>query len=207
MEVQPGVVKDTQEKSRRGARGDPGPGDHRTGYFRACPTSATCAQPQAAGAAHDDRPNFAYRLGRVRDLSRGHDAAHRHLERLYRLVEDGLDVDELLKERLTTLKADRDQAKAALERAREQSASPIQIDPALIERFGRTLCDNFTAGSVPFRKAYLRSLIDVIEVDDRQIRIKGSKDVLEKAVLARQNRESWCSQTSTRWRARRDSNS
>ena len=43
---------------------------------------------------------------------------------------------------------------------------------------------NLTAGSTPFRKAYLRSLIDVIEVDDALIRIKGSKDVLERAVLA-----------------------
>jgi site-specific DNA recombinase len=66
--------------------------------------------------------------------------------------------------------------------------------------------ENFRSGSVPFRKAYLRSLIDVIEVDDHQIRIKGSKDVLEKAVLASQNNQSWCSQTSTKWRARRDSN-
>ena len=43
--------------------------------------------------------------------------AEDRLKRLYRLVEDGLDVDEVLKERLTTLKADRDRAKAALERA------------------------------------------------------------------------------------------
>jgi site-specific DNA recombinase len=132
--------------------------------------------------------------------------AEDRLKRLYRLVEDGLDVDEVLKERLTTLKADRDRAKAALERARDQSASQIQIDPALIERFGRTMRENFTAGSVPFRKAYLRSLIDVIEVDDHQVRIKGTKEVLEKAVLASQHRESWCSQTSTRWRTRHDSN-
>jgi len=41
--------------------------------------------------------------------------------------------------------------------------------------------ENFTSGSIPFRKAYLQSLIDVIEVDDAQIRIKGSKDVLEKS--------------------------
>jgi hypothetical protein len=67
--------------------------------------------------------------------------------------------------------------------------------------------ENFSTGSVPFRKAYLQSLIDVIEVDDDQIRIKGNKDLLEKAVLASQNDQRWCSQTSTRWRARRDSNS
>jgi hypothetical protein len=36
----------------------------------------------------------------------------------------------------------------------------------------------------PFRRAYLQSLVDVIEVDDRQIRIKGSKELLERVVLA-----------------------
>jgi len=120
------------------------------------------------------------------------------LKRLYRLVEDGLtDLDEVLKERLNTLKADRDRAKAALERAEEHSGSQTQIDPALIERFGRTIRENFSSGSVPFRKAYLRSLIDVIEVDDHQIRIKGNKELLEKAVLASQNAQPWCSQAST----------
>jgi hypothetical protein len=44
----------------------------------------------------------------------------------------------VLKDRLHTLKADRDRAKAALERAKEYSVSHIRIDPALIERFGRT---------------------------------------------------------------------
>jgi hypothetical protein len=38
-------------------------------------------------------------------------------------------------------------------------------------------------GSVPVRKACFRSLIAEIEVGDHQIRIKGSKDLLEKAVL------------------------
>ena len=134
--------------------------------------------------------------------------AEEKLKRLYRLVEDGLtDLDEVLKDRLNTVKADRDRARAALERAKEHSTSQIQIDPKLIERFGRVMRENFTTGSIPFRKAYLQALIDVIEVDDRKIRIKGSKDVLEKAVVASQNREAGCSQISTRWRARRDSNS
>jgi site-specific DNA recombinase len=129
------------------------------------------------------------------------------LKRLYRLVEDGLtDLDEVLQDRLHTLKADRDRAKAALERAKEYSVSHIRIDPALIERFGRTICESLSTGSVPFRKAYLRSLIDVIEVDDHQIRIKGNKELLEKAVLASQNAQPWCSQASTRWRSLGDSN-
>jgi site-specific DNA recombinase len=145
---------------------------------------------------------------RIVYLQREMTEADDKLKRLYRLVEDGLtDLDEVLKDRLNTLKADRDRANAALERAREHSVSQIHIDPALIERFGRTMHEKFSTGSVPFRKAYLRSLIDVVEVDDHQIRIKGNKELLEKAVLASQSGQSWCSQTSTRWRARRDSNS
>jgi hypothetical protein len=70
------------------------------------------------------------------------------------------------------------------------------VDPALIERFSRTMRENFRTRSVPSRKAYLQSLINVIEVDDHQIRIKGSKELLERAVLASQNGHSWCSQMS-----------
>jgi hypothetical protein len=50
----------------------------------------------------------------------------------------------------------------------------------------------------------LQSLIGTIEIDDDEIRIKGSKDLLEKAILASQSGPSGCSQTSTRWRARRE---
>ena len=145
---------------------------------------------------------------RILALQREMIDAEDKLKRLYRLVEDGLtDLDEVLKDRLNLLKTGRDQAKAALERAKEHSASQIQIDPGLIERFGRIMHESFRVGSVPFRKAYLRSLIDVIEVDDHQVRVRGNKDLLEKAVVASQNGQGWCSQTSTRWRARRDSNS
>ena len=73
-------------------------------------------------------------------LQREVTSAEDKLKRLYRLVEDGLtDLDEVLKDRLSTLKADRDRAQAALERAREHLAPQIQIDPALIERFGRMM--------------------------------------------------------------------
>ena len=40
---------------------------------------------------------------------------------------------------------------------------------------------------VSFRKVCLQSLIAAIEVDDGQVRTRGSKDFLEKAVLASQN--------------------
>ena len=89
---------------------------------------------------------------------------------------------------------------------KSRQGAAIRIDPALIEAFGRTMRENLTTGSPPFRKAYLRSLIDVIEVDDAQVRIKGSKDVLERAVLAGGSGIELRSQMSTKWRARHDSN-
>jgi site-specific DNA recombinase len=61
--------------------------------------------------------------------------------------------------------------------------------------------ENLSTGSVPFRKAYLQSLIASIEVDDHKVLIKGSKDLLEKAALWNQNGQAWCSQMSTEWRA------
>lgn len=110
-------------------------------------------------------------------------------------------MDHVLKDRLNTLKADRDRAKAALERAKSHSSQAIQIDPALLEQFSRSMRENFTSRSVPCRKAYLQSLIDVIEVYDDQIHITGSKDVLERAVLATRTGGVPGSQMSTEWRS------
>jgi site-specific DNA recombinase len=145
---------------------------------------------------------------RLMALQREMTDAEDKLKRLYRLVEDGItDLDDVLMDRLNNLKAERNRAKAALEAAKYQIAPGIRIDPALIERFGRIMCEKFTVGSVPFRKAYLQSLIDTVEVNDHHIRIRGSKQVLERAVLAGHTASEAGSQMSTRWRARRDSNS
>lgn len=55
------------------------------------------------------------------------------LKRLYRLVEDDLtDLDDILRERLSSLKAERDRATAALEAAKSRHKSDIRIDPALL---------------------------------------------------------------------------
>lgn len=44
--------------------------------------------------------------------------------------------------------------------------------------------EKLTTGEVPFRKAYMASIVDCIEIDDGEIRIVGRKDVLEQAVQA-----------------------
>jgi site-specific DNA recombinase len=98
-----------------------------------------------------------------------------------RLFELGLD---LLQDRITALRADRDHARAALERARAAVRPAVDVNPILVERFGEAMREKLTTGEIPFRKAYLGSIVDRLEVDDAEIRIVGRKDVLEQAVLA-----------------------
>lgn len=97
------------------------------------------------------------------------------LRRLYKMVEDGV----------TALdKFERERAKAALERIKVQSAPQIALEPDQIERFDDFMRERITEGESTFRKAYLRSIINAIEADDKVIRIHGSKASLEQAVIA-----------------------
>src|SRR5258708_33870065 len=116
---------------------------------------------------------------RIMALQREVADAEDRLKRLYRLVEDGVtDLDDVLKDRLDSLKAGRDRAKAALETAKLNIAPAIRIDPALIDPFGRSMREKFTAGSVPFRKAYFQSLLDALQVDDPPTPTKDSQATL-----------------------------
>lgn len=60
---------------------------------------------------------------------------------------------------------------------------------------------SFVSGSIPFCEAWLQSLVDLIEIDDAKIRIKGSRDVLGGAILASRNRSNPGWQMGTEWRA------
>jgi len=53
-----------------------------------------------------------------------------------------------LKERIASLKLDRDRAKTALDRIRHRSPAN-NIDPEVIERFGRIMRENITTGGIP----------------------------------------------------------
>ncbi len=98
------------------------------------------------------------------------------LRRLYKMVEDGVtDLDDVLGDRLASLKSDRERARAALERIKVRSGFQITLEPDQIERFGAFMREKITEGETPFRKAYLRSIVEAIEVDDKVIRIHGSK--------------------------------
>lgn len=122
---------------------------------------------------------------RIDELSRERTTAEDKLRRLYQLVADGIaEPDDMLKEQIGKLKADRERAHSALERIENQGAAASRLDLDKLVRFGQLMRSNITNGGIPFRKAYLRSLIDAVEVDQHVVRIHGSKTVLERAVLA-----------------------
>src|SRR5262245_51727300 len=123
------------------------------------------------------------------------------------MVEDGLtEFDEILKERIAELKLERDRAQAALDRIRPP-ASSITLDPEAIARFGGAMREAITAGDIRFRKAYIQSVVDRIEVDDHAIRIIGDKATLEQVVAGSAKNGLGVRSFVRKWRARRDSNS
>ena len=134
--------------------------------------------------------------------------ADEKLLRLYDLVEKGLaQLDNVLKDRIEALQTSREIAIAALERAKSASRPTHDISPAAVDRFARAMRDKLSSGEIPFRKAYIRSIVDRIEVDDRCIRIMGRKDVLEQAVLAEGGTAAPMVHSFVpKWRTRQDSN-
>ncbi|WAC26531.1 hypothetical protein [Ancylobacter sp. SL191] len=69
---------------------------------------------------------------------------------------DGItEPDEMLKEQIAKLKADRDRAHSALERIENQGAAASRLDSDKLARFGQLIRSNITGGEAPFRKAYL----------------------------------------------------
>ena len=110
--------------------------------------------------------------------------AEEKLRRLYELVERGLaPLDNVLKDRIEALQTSREIALAALERARSTARPTQDVSLAAVGKFARAMREKLSSGDVPFRKAYIRSIVDRVEVDDACIRIMGRKDVLEQAVL------------------------
>lgn len=148
--------------------------------------------------------------GRIAALRAEVSTGEEKLRRLYQLVEDGVtDLDDMLKERLATLKAERDRAKIALDRIHAAERPPATIAPELIEEFGVLMRRNITEGTVPFRKAWLRSIVDRVEVDTNSVRIIGDKANLEQVIAATSTgslKEPGVRSSVRKWRGLRESN-
>ncbi len=144
---------------------------------------------------------------RITALEREAYEADERLRRLYKAMEDGIaDLDDILKDRITALKADRDRVHGALARARSGLHPAVDISPNVVERFGQAMREKLTTGDVSLRKAYLGAIVDRVEVDDRAIRIVGRKDVLQQAVLANGGPVPGVRSFVRKWRSLRESN-
>lgn len=156
-----------------------------------------------------------------RQASRSEDHAHRmtalhnkvsdaeaRLGRLYQAIEAGIAdmTDPTLKDRLAALKAERDGAKKALDRAFAELQPSARITAEKIEAFARLMRENVTTGSIPFRRAYIRAVVDQVEVDDSEVRIHGRRDVLAKLVMGGGGAPAGVPSFVRKWRARKDSN-
>jgi len=81
-----------------------------------------------------------------------------------------------------------------------QCGTAAAIDAGKMDAFARLMSEKLEAGDTNTRKAYIRSIIDA-EVDDRAIRIVGSKDILGAAVAGKQTENGNVRGFVRKWRA------
>ena len=129
------------------------------------------------------------------------------LKRLYRSIEDGIaDLDDILRNRISSLKAERERIRAALDRAQAQTGTAMAIDAEKIQAFSRLMTEKLDNGDVNSRKSYIRAIVSAVEVDDHAVRIIGSPAVLSAAIARKQTANSNVRGFARKWRARKDSN-
>jgi mannose/cellobiose epimerase-like protein (N-acyl-D-glucosamine 2-epimerase family) len=110
------------------------------------------------------------------------------LKRLYDAIEAGMaDLDDpALKERVTRLKAIRDQARTDAARAAAllETSTQQSITPQMVQRFARTARERIRVDGDGYRRDHLRALAQRVEVADHELRIIGSKSNLLQTLTA-----------------------
>ena len=110
--------------------------------------------------------------------------AESRLGRLYAAIESGVAdlTDQTLKDRVAAVKTERDIAQIAYDRAVAETSPRARITHDKIATSVETMRTNILTGDTPFRRAYIRSVIDQVEVDDDGNPHCGRKSVLERLV-------------------------
>ena len=104
------------------------------------------------------------------------------------------------------LKAERSVAQESLDRIKTNLTAKAEITPAKIDQFTHLMRERLRNGDLNARKAWLGSLIHKIEVDDEEIRISGSKDVLSAALSGPMPQHPPVLGFVRKWRALQESN-
>ncbi len=127
------------------------------------------------------------RTAHIAELRKRATEADAKLKRLYDAIENGVaDLsDPMLKDRVTQLKAIRDQARVDAQRADEAiERSWPSITPQALKTFARQARRRMRMESGGYRRDHLRALAQRIEVDAKEVRIMGSKTVLLRTLVA-----------------------
>lgn len=123
------------------------------------------------------------------------------------MVEDGIaELDDILRDRIASLKMDRERIQTSLERVKTHAIPAAKIPPSVIADFGKKMREHLVSGEIPFRKAYLQSIVDEVEVGYELIRIIGSKAAIENAISGRKKFSKSVRSFERKWRTREDSN-
>jgi site-specific DNA recombinase len=117
----------------------------------------------------------------------------------------------MLKDRVAELKAIRDQARAAAERAADaiERLGP-SIPPQALKTFARQARKRMWTESGAYRRDHLCALAQRVEVDAKEVRIMGLKSVLLRALVSASSAKTagfGVPSSVPKWRARKDSNS
>jgi site-specific DNA recombinase len=124
--------------------------------------------------------------GRLGSLKKDAAEAEEKLKRLYDGIEWGIiELDELLKERVEKLTEDRRRTMTALDRASAHLIVRDEISQDMIREFISTMREYITTGDIPLRKAYIRSTVQSVVVDDHDIRRIGANSSIEKAIRSK----------------------
>jgi site-specific DNA recombinase len=152
------------------------------------------------------------RRSHIADLRKRAAEADAKLKRLYDAIENGVTdlSDPMLKDRIGELRATRDQARLDAERAEEaiDRAGP-SITAQALKTFARTARKRMRTESGGYRRDHLRALAQRIEVDQKELRIMGSKSALLRTLVATSSAKTagfGVPSSVPKWRTRHDSN-
>ena len=162
---------------------------------------------------HRRKERVQRRTTHIAELCKRASEAEAKLKRLYDAIENGIaDVsDPMLRERVTELKAVRDQARADAERASGalDRLGP-SVTPQALKTFPSQARRRMRMESGGYRRDHLRALAQRVEVDAKEVRIMGSKSELLRTLIAASSAKTagfGVPSSVPKWRARRDSNS
>ena len=110
------------------------------------------------------------------------------IENLYKAIEDGLVGDTAsFRQRLTNLEEERSESLRLIGIRERELALPIKrLSNSQLERMAGAIRETLKSGPTAFRKAYLKLLVEKIEVSSNVVKITGSKVALADAIQSEQ---------------------